>query len=256
MKNTLKRYATAAVLATATAAALAPSVSQAVTPDQRLSISGYWSFPRAFHEWFDWRSYAGWGTVGAVNAAAIALYGGSSGDVTTASFSALCGATASGVLATWKPASEPTAASHIKAIVKAGGVVAASSACSWISKTTFGKVNNEIPRAQNYINNNMTASAKQDLSTAVGTLNNAANAADTAFHTMSNNNEQLKAVWRAYNLEGCDKNPGGDQHIKCVTLLSTMTDLAQRNALLAKQILQYGDAVKLTANVVNDLIKT
>lgn len=256
MKKALKHWTAAALMSATAAAALAPTASQAVTPDPRHSISGYWSFPRTFHEWFDWRSYAGWGTVGAVNVAAIAMYGGSWGDLTTAAFSSLCGGSAAGVLATWKPVSDPSAASHIKAMVKAGGVAAAAAGCGWVAKTTFSKMDSEIPKAQNYINRNMTAAARQDLSTAVSTLNNAVEAASTSFHRMQDYNEQLKAVNRAYNDKGCGSKPGGDRHVECVKILSSMTDLSQQIAFNAKQILQFGNDVRQVAYAVDSAIKS
>ncbi|WP_261321941.1 hypothetical protein [Rhizobium leguminosarum] len=63
----------------------------------------------------------------------------------------LCGSIAAGVVAAWKPAIQPGAATHINAIVKAGSMTAAAS--GWATQAILSKINFEIPSAQKAIDN-------------------------------------------------------------------------------------------------------
>lgn len=120
-------------------------------------LSDYWTFPRLFKQYFDWRSSAGWGAIGAGNVAiTLASQGTNNGAFTKSLFSDLCGTVASGLVANWKPASEPSAAGNMKAVVKGGVTVAAASACGWATEWGISIMNREIPRAQAAINHART----------------------------------------------------------------------------------------------------
>jgi hypothetical protein len=62
--------------------------------------------------------------------------------------------------------SEPTTASHIKAIVKGASVVAASTACGWFTHYAFKIIDNGIPPAQRAVN----SLSSQDFSTLKSTM--------------------------------------------------------------------------------------
>lgn len=134
---------------TANSAVINPFLPIATGP----ALSEYWTYPRLFKQYFDWRSSAGWGTIGATNVAiTLASHGSNDGSFTKALFSDLCGTVAAGLVAKWKPASDPAAAANMKAIVKGGITAAASSACGWATELGISVMNKEIPRAQNAIN--------------------------------------------------------------------------------------------------------
>jgi hypothetical protein len=151
--------------ALAVCAATTPS-AMAVDHDSGAWISNYWNTGKVLKEWLDWRAALGWGLIGSSNAIITATQGASKGDVTRAVVSTMCGTTAAGVLATWKPLSEPTTASHVKAIVKGASVVAASSACGWMTHYAFRIIDNGIGPAQRSIN----SLSPQDTSTLKSTM--------------------------------------------------------------------------------------
>jgi hypothetical protein len=152
-----------ATVAAATLALISVPSANAVTPDSLYPLSGYWSSARVMKEYFDWRAYVGWGTIGTTNLLITIGTGASQGQITKAAFQALCGSAAAGTLAVWKPASEPTAASHFKAIMKSGGVVAASSACGWASQFAFNAIDREIVKAQNAINHGVNMNQHDEI---------------------------------------------------------------------------------------------
>ncbi|MDW9372241.1 hypothetical protein GOB07_31720 [Sinorhizobium meliloti] len=125
--------------------------AHAVTPDDHSILSAFWTPANLIKEYFDWRGWAGWGAVGATNMLITAGTGESDGAFTKVVFTNLCGATAAGFVAAWKPADGPGAASHIKAIVKAGSVAAASSACGWATEAILKKIDSEMSAAHNAI---------------------------------------------------------------------------------------------------------
>lgn len=112
-------------------------------------FSDYWTTGRVLREWLDWRAATGWALVGAGNVLLTATWANASNaKITQTAVGALCGTSAAGVMATWKPVAEATAASHIKAIMKGGSVVAASTACQWMTALGFQVINHGIPIAQ------------------------------------------------------------------------------------------------------------
>lgn len=125
--------------------------AHAVTPDDHSILSAFWTPANLIKEYFDWRGWAGWGSVGATNMLITAATGESDGAFTKVVFTNLCGATAAGFVAAWKPADGPGAASHIKAIVKSGSVAAAASACGWATQATLKKTDSEMSAAHNAI---------------------------------------------------------------------------------------------------------
>jgi len=167
-----RKKLSATMMSVVMAGALVAPSANAVTPDSHIGLSGIWTTANMLKEYIDWRASAGWGTVGASNVLITTLMGGSSGEMTKAAFTAICGTTAAGLVANWKPLSAPTTASHIKAIVKGGTVVAASSACGWASKLAFNTIDTEIPKAQNFLNHTATPAQKTAVANAtVDTLN-------------------------------------------------------------------------------------
>ncbi|MDW9825259.1 hypothetical protein GOC19_30655 [Sinorhizobium meliloti] len=127
--------------------------AHAVTPDDHSILSNFWTTANLIKETFDWRGWAGWGSVGATNMLITAATGESDGAFTKTVFTNLCGATAAGFVAAWKPADGPGAASHIKAIVKAGAVVGVSSACGWATQAILKRTDSEIRAAHKAIEN-------------------------------------------------------------------------------------------------------
>ncbi|TBZ68888.1 hypothetical protein [Rhizobium leguminosarum] len=127
--------------------------AHAVTPDNGQILSGFWTTANLVKEYFDWRGWAGWGAIGLTNVVITVATGESNGAFTRALFTNLCGSTAAGFVAAWKPATRPGAATHIKAIVKAGTVTAAASACGWATQAILSKIDSEIPAAQRAIDN-------------------------------------------------------------------------------------------------------
>ena len=125
--------------------------AHAVTPDNGQILSGIWTTANLIKEYFDWRGWAGWSAVGVVNIIITVATGESKGAFTKAVFTNLCGSTAAAVVATWKPADGPGAASHIKAIVKSGSVAAAASACGWATQAILKKTDSEMSAAHNAI---------------------------------------------------------------------------------------------------------
>ncbi|MGO7345584.1 hypothetical protein ACC713_35560 [Rhizobium johnstonii] len=125
--------------------------AHAVDPDNGEILSGFWTTANLIKEYFDWRGWAAWGSIGALNVIITSATGASDGAFTKAVFTSLCGATAAGFVAAWKPATGPGAATHIKAIVKAGSVTAVSSACGWATHAILSKIDSEIPAAQKAI---------------------------------------------------------------------------------------------------------
>ncbi|MDX0937463.1 hypothetical protein GOE04_29140 [Sinorhizobium medicae] len=125
--------------------------AHAVTPDNGQILSGFWTTANLIKEYFDWRGWAGWSAVGVTNIIITVATGESNGAFTKAVFTNLCGSTAAGFVAAWKPADGPGAASHIKAIVKAGAVAGAANACAWATDAILKKIDSEIPAAQNAI---------------------------------------------------------------------------------------------------------
>lgn len=125
--------------------------AHAVTPDNHQILSNFWTTANLIKETFDWRGWAGWGAVGATNVLITLGTGESKGALTKAVFTNLCGSIAAGFVAAWKPADGPGAASHIKAIVKAGSVAAASSACGWATQAILKKIDSEMSAAHNAI---------------------------------------------------------------------------------------------------------
>ncbi|MDX0179283.1 hypothetical protein GOC37_33485, partial [Sinorhizobium meliloti] len=111
----------------------------------------FWTTANLIKETFDWRGWAGWGSVGATNVLITLGTGESKGALTKAVFTNLCGSIAAGFVAAWKPADGPGAASHIKAIVKAGSVAAAASACGWATEAILKKTDSEMSAAHNAI---------------------------------------------------------------------------------------------------------
>lgn len=155
MKKVQKTFL--ATLAAATLALGSAPPAGAMTPDSLYPLSGVWSSARVMSEYFDWRSFSGWGAIGLTNVLITAGTGQSQGQLTRAVFTEICGATAAGTLAVWKPRSDPTVASHLKAIMKAGGVVAAASACGWVSHFAFNTIDKEISNAQDAMNHKMSS---------------------------------------------------------------------------------------------------
>ncbi|ANP88264.1 hypothetical protein [Rhizobium leguminosarum] len=127
--------------------------AHAVTPDHGQILSGFWTTANLIKEYFDWRGWAGWSAIGLTNVVITVATGDSNGAFTRALFTNLCGSTAAGFVAAWKPATRPGAATHIKAIVKAGTVIAAASACGWATQAILSKIDSEIPAAQRAIDN-------------------------------------------------------------------------------------------------------
>lgn len=134
-----------------------------MTPDSLYPISGYWSSARTIKEIFDWRAFAGWGMVGTTNLIITVATGASQQQITKAAFQQLCGSAAAGLLGPWKPPSEPTAASHMEAlmnnakqITKSAGVITASSVCGWVSHFAFNAINRDIPKEWDKMNHVMT----------------------------------------------------------------------------------------------------
>ncbi|MDX0510639.1 hypothetical protein GOL87_26685 [Sinorhizobium medicae] len=127
--------------------------AHAVTPDNGQILSGFWTTANLVKEYFDWHGWAGWGAVGLTNIVITVATGESDGAFTKAVFTHLCGSTAAGFVAAWKPADGPGAASHIKAIVKTGSVAAAASACGWATQAILKKIDSEMSAAHKAIEN-------------------------------------------------------------------------------------------------------
>ncbi|WP_234840008.1 hypothetical protein [Sinorhizobium meliloti] len=127
--------------------------AHAVTPDNGQILGGIWTTANLIKEVFDWRGWAGWSVIGVGNIAITVAKGESNGAFTKAVFVTLCGTTAAGFVAAWKPADGPGAASHIKAIVKAGAVVGVSSACGWATEAILERTDSEIRAAHKAIEN-------------------------------------------------------------------------------------------------------
>ncbi|MQW03096.1 hypothetical protein [Sinorhizobium meliloti] len=138
--------------------------AHAVTPDDHSILSAFWTPANLIKEYFDWRGWAGWGAVGATNMLIMAGTGESDGAFTKAAFTNLCGGIAAGFVAAWKPADGPGAAAHIKAIVKAGAVNGATSACGWATEAILKKIDSEYSaahKATEYAKKNNKANYKE-----------------------------------------------------------------------------------------------
>ncbi|MTV40812.1 hypothetical protein [Duganella radicis] len=197
MENRTKSMTVAVSMAVA--CSLVAPAADAVTPDRQFALSGIWTQAKLLKEYIDWRASTGWGAVGATNILITKLMGESEGAMTKAAFQEMCGTTAAGLLANWKPASEPTAASHIKAIVKSAGTAAASTACGWVSKIAFDKINSEIPKAQNFMNHTATQQEKSNVANTAAETNNQLLAMEAAMKSIANAYNDHKANQDDYN---------------------------------------------------------
>lgn len=201
-----KKFSATMMSAVMAGALVVPSAN-AVTPDTHIGLSGIWTTAKLLKEYIDWRASTGWGAIGATNVLITKITGGSDGEMTKAVFTAMCGTTAAGLVANWKPASEPTTASHIKAIIKSATVVSAGSACGWASKFAFDKINGEIPKAQNFLNNTATPSQKSAVANAAAGANTQLLAMEAALRSLSNaknDNDQNQAEFN----RNCGGNNG------------------------------------------------
>ncbi|MFM9900627.1 MAG: hypothetical protein ACKVOT_06400 [Polaromonas sp.] len=149
----MKRVSAAVSMLVLSSSLMVGPSAHAVTPDNGQILGGIWTTASLIKEYFDWRSWAGWGAVGVTNIVITVGTGGSNGQFTRAVFTNLCGSTAAGFVAAWRPSTEPGAATHIKAIAKAGATTAAASACGWATQAILSRIDAEIPRAQNAIDN-------------------------------------------------------------------------------------------------------
>lgn len=147
----MKRVSAAVSMMVLSSSLMVGPSAHAVTPDDGSIVGGFWSTANTIKMYFDWRSWGGWGAVGSTNVLITIGTGASHGAITRAAFTAICGSTAAGFLARWKPADGPTAAATMKAVAKAGAVVAASSACGWVSQFAFNKIDAEYVRAHRAI---------------------------------------------------------------------------------------------------------
>nr|WP_315221730.1 hypothetical protein [uncultured Duganella sp.] len=205
-----RKKLSAATMAAVMAGALVAPSANAVTPDTRIGLSGIWTTANMLKEYIDWRASAGWGAVGATNLLITKLMGGSQGEMTKAAFTAICGTTAAGLVANWKPLSAPTTASHIKAIVKGGTTVGAASACGWASKFAFDTINKEIPKAQNFLNNTATPAQKSAAATATTNTLNEQLAMEAAMKAMWNANStaNFDLALASFNRHGANMRAG------------------------------------------------
>lgn len=183
-------------------ALLSITPANAVSPDSLYPLSGVWSAPRVMKEYFDWRGYVGWGTVSTVDLIIQVGVGASQGQFTKAAFTGLCGSVAAGVLGTWKPVSEPTVASHLKAIMKAGGVKAVATACGWASYAVFNVIDAETKKAQDAINHKVTAARLQEISNDAKNINNDLLAMEGYYHQIANALNNANA-WRGIVNQTC-----------------------------------------------------
>jgi hypothetical protein len=175
-----------ACLTVVIASSLITSSARAVTPDNGFALSGIWTQAKLLKEYIDWRAALGWGTIGTTNVLIAKITGASGGAMTKQVFTDICGTSAAGLMANWKPASEPTAASHIKSVVKSASVVGAASACGWVSQFAFNKINGEIPKAQSFINNTATQTEKNAISNTASETNSQLLAMEAALRSLSN----------------------------------------------------------------------
>ncbi|CAN7295581.1 hypothetical protein [Acidovorax sp. Leaf78] len=259
IKMTMKKIAVGLSMSAIATLAVLPTPSIAVTPDPHYSISGFWTFPRAFTELFDWRSFAGWGSVGAINTVALALTGASEGDVTTAAFTTLCGSGTAAVLANWKPVSDPSASSHIKAIIKAAGVTSVASACNWVAPSIFGRMDLEIRKAQNYINYSMNATDLDDLKTAASRITASTESARVTFRNIAFHQSELDKAKREYHALYCDEGGSGGIGLiaaRCMHLSIEMAKSATKISEAAKDALYFGDTNYFLIQQIGRLIKT
>lgn len=147
----MKRVSAAVSMMVLSSSLMVGPSAHAVTPDNFQIVGGIWTTANMIKEYFEWRSWAGWTTIGLVDTVMTVGTGQSDGAFTKALFSNLCGGTAAGFVGAWKPSSPPGAATHIKAIVKGGTVVAASKACGWATQAYLSVIERNIPPAQNAI---------------------------------------------------------------------------------------------------------
>lgn len=205
-----KRKFSATMMSVVMVGALVVPSANAVTPDTRIGLSGIWTTANMLKEYIDWRASAGWGAVGATNLLITKLMGESQGAMTKAAFTAICGTTAAGLVANWKPLSAPTTASHIKAIVKGGTTVGAASACGWASKFAFDTINKEIPKAQNFLNNTATPGQKNTAATATTNTLNEQLAMEAAMKAMWNANStaNFDLALASFNRHGANMRAG------------------------------------------------
>ncbi|MFZ6846335.1 hypothetical protein [Undibacterium sp. RuTC16W] len=171
--------------------------------EPQFALSGIWTQAKLLKEYIDWRSSAGWGTMGAANILITKMSGGTDGQMTKAVFSAICGTAASGLMANWKPLSEPTAASHFKAIVKSASIVGASSTCGWVSQFAFNKINQEIPNAQKYLNQNASQREKSDVANDAADANSHLLEMEAAFKALSQTRASIDFYGNKMNANNC-----------------------------------------------------
>ncbi|WQP05873.1 hypothetical protein U8C39_29015 [Sinorhizobium meliloti] len=196
--------------------------AHAVTPDDHSILSAFWTPADLIKEYFDWRGWAGWGSVGATNLLIMAGTGESDGAFTKAVFTNLCGGIAAGVVAAWKPADGPGAASHIKAIVRAGSVTAAASACGWATQATLKKIDSEMSAAHKAIENDKKNN-KPNYDEILGDkakVNNAFTAMEKNYRDIALALNKAADLMRDYRRNGC----------KPETQSTTCADLDRRRA--------------------------
>lgn len=250
MKQKIKKTAVAAIAASFLLGGMAPV--HAVTPDNLGWVSGYWSTGRVMKGWLDWRSALGWGTIGLANSAITALSGASGGQFTKAAMQAVCGTSAAGVLATWTPKSEPQTASHVKSVVKAAGVVGASSTCGWLTQFAFHQIDGHIPIAQNYVNRNMTGGSFKALQTTMGAIEYEMDEYQKLMRELADATRQMDYAADSYNRARCWPNKDAPCNI---WRNDYDKQRARRDRLIASMNRQGNDFYNNMKNV-NNLIKT
>ena len=204
--NKFKKICASAVIASSL---MVPS-AHAVTPDQNFALSGIWTTAVLLSEYLDWRAALGWGSVGATNVLVTYLNGASAGQMTKASFSALCGTTAAALMVNWKPSSAPGFRSHMIAVARSATIVGAATACGWVSLRTFDIINEQAFKA-NVKYELAPGFRKNRVNSEERAINFEHSVLQTSMKSLEEANNWLKTVRIKYRQANCAANSGTQQ---------------------------------------------
>lgn len=234
--------------------AMLPTASHAVTPDNGQMLSQWWNFGELFNSWFDWKSYIGWGSVAAVNVAALTMSGASLGTLTTASFSALCGSFAAGLNAKWQPRAAAESTAGILAMVKAGSVTAAATGCGWIASQTFAKYDVAVGQAITKVNT-LNEQQLKDLSAAKKLLVDASNNAENMFMKIADTQRAYDKASVLYQTYECKFPLSQQQQALCNSIAEIMERYGKDTYKYGQAIFNWGKTVKANAERMAAIVR-
>lgn len=254
MKTKLfKKISATAMAAVIASSALVTPTAHAVIPDSRAIIGGIgaWSAANVIKEYLDWRAFGGWGAVGMTNTVITVMRGDSQGAITKAAFTELCGATAAGVLANWKPISSPTVASHAKAIVKAGSVAGVASGCGWVTQFIFEAVDRNTVAAQAAINGS-TPTQKQLINSDATNWNQHLTNMEKQARDVALTMDRAAAALRNYTNLGCRSQ---SQSVDCQFNWNTFQDYSAASVANVNALNAEGPRLTASLKKINTDIK-